>query len=976
MNKKFFSATMLGGLLIFSSGIFVSCKDYDDDINQINKEIVDIKSAISELQAKVGNGKFVTNIVKEGTGIKITWNDGTSSVIETIKGDKGDAGTNGTNGTNGVDGKDGKDGTIVSIIDGYWAFDGVKSDIPATGEKGDKGDAGEPGAPGKDGADGHDAQISADGYWMVWDAATGEYVKTNYIAGGVNVVEVPGGWNLTVRDNNGDDQTIFLPTSAVMGYMDILNSKKNFNALYGINAKDVTYGPQSKTLAKGLYTTLGTDIQMVVNPQGTDASVYSYSLMNSDNQNTQLVFGEARPYTGPALSRTTSENGIWVLPHDFTRYEDINDARTRNYLLFKANDAGQYRLALTATLNNTTIKTPYDVTATLKKIGDVTVSINNITSCKVNTSYDAADYVSYVSPSVDAAAVYDYWITLSQTAQNLKAAALYGVEISEDGHSFMYTKEQGVNNSIKFVYNYITIDGTIVQGENNKAPLKNAPTFYAYMTEEMSSASQITLDRLETPMDAVVVLDKNKNYTYEYVLTTQAYDLTDLTKNMTDLEKLVWKSAIASGAWKVTLIGGEQDGNNWNQWNENSNRKYNVTPIFDTTKNTVTFQFYVSKDYYANFKLDKAYELTYEVYDEDALNTIATIILPFEFTQPTLNIERVNGDKAIWDNKNNILSLYGDLVNSDYMYTPMFEAWTTAYAKEYSKFNDAARFYTLSADLDSLTPLDLAGRYIPTVLGKKFNELVNTPLTNIVYSAVASQWNTWTPLMSMSSSMSDGFRILANYTFYGVYPATAKQVPAFKLRFASLLGDAQTAKADGTFTANNGSREVILTDADFTLVDAVGDNFYLFDGIQPDGNIEKRSNMNLRQGFEEGTEGFPTNYKFANAQATAYYYLNGTKKSLTVKVGETMGVNAKFVTNTSTLTRYWEAVSTPADNEVIITNLPAAQANKPNYPGIPGGVMIQLPQNIGTTEPVVVEFQLVDVFGVTKTLPVTVQVAK
>ncbi|MCM1254716.1 MAG: collagen-like protein, partial [Duncaniella sp.] len=948
-------------------------KDYDDDINQINKEIVDIKSAISELQAKVGNGKFVTNIVKEGTGIKITWNDGTSSVIETIKGDKGDAGTNGTNGTNGVDGKDGKDGTIVSIIDGYWAFDGVKSDIPATGEKGDKGDAGEPGAPGapgKDGADGHDAQISADGYWMVWDAATGEYVKTNYIAGGVNVVEVPGGWNLTVRDNNGDDQTIFLPTSAVMGYMDILNSNKNFNALYGINAKDVTYGPQSKTLAKGLYTTLGTDIQMVVNPQGTDASVYSYSLLNSDNQNTQLVFGEARPYTGPALSRATSENGIWVLPHDFTRYEDINDARTKNYLLFKANDAGQYRLALTATLNNTTIKTPYDVTAALRKIGDVTVYMNNITSCKVNTLYDAADYVSFTSPSVDAAAVYDYWITLSQTAANLKAAALYGVEISADGHSFQYTKNQGVNNSIKFVYNYITIDGTIVQGENNKAPLKNAPTFYAYMTEEMSSASQITLDRLETPMDAVVVLDSKKNYTYEYVLTTEAYDLTDLTKNMTDIEKLVWNSAIASNAYKVSLIGGEQDGNNWNTWNENSSRAYNVTPIFDTTKNTVTFQFYVSKDYTANFKLNKAYELTYEVYDEDALNTIATIILPFEFTQPTLNIERVNGDKAIWDNKKNILSLYGDLVNSNYMYAPMFEAWTTAYATEYSKFNDAARFYTLSNNGDGAFV-----NFNAKFLGASYDMLNNVPLTSIVYSAVASQWNTWA-VSSYVNSEDHQFPIVANYNFYGVYPATAAQVPAFTLRFASLLADAKTVKANSTYTANNGSREVILTDADFTLVDAVGDNFYLFDGIQPDGNIEKRSNMNLRQGFEEGTEGFPTKYEFANAQATAYYYLNGTKKSLTVNVGKTMGVNAKFVTNTSTLTRYWEAVGTPADNEVIITNLPAAQANKPNYPGIPGGVMIQLPQNIGTTEPVTVVFELVDVFGATKTLPVTVQVAK
>lgn len=86
--------------MVTSTGTFVSCKDYDDDIDQINKELTDIKSAISELQTKVGAGKFVTNIAKEGDGIKITWNDNTTNTIETIKGDKGDK-------------------TLVTIVDGY-----------------------------------------------------------------------------------------------------------------------------------------------------------------------------------------------------------------------------------------------------------------------------------------------------------------------------------------------------------------------------------------------------------------------------------------------------------------------------------------------------------------------------------------------------------------------------------------------------------------------------------------------------------------------------------------------------------------------------------------------------------------------------------------------------------------------------------------------------------------------------------------
>lgn len=190
------------------------------------------------------------------------------------------------------------------------------------------------------------------------------------------------------------------------------------------------------------------------------------------------------------------------MPHDFVRYENIDDARTKNYLLFKANDGAKHALSLTATLNETTIKTPYDLSAQLKKIGEVYVSLQNWENCAVNVDY--TPIVSYISPSVDAAAVYDYWITLEQSAKNLKNAQLYGVEIDKEGHSFKFTRETGVNNSIEFVYNYILMDGTIVQGD------KDAPHFLAYQREEMANAHEITLERLKTAMDATVILDANK----------------------------------------------------------------------------------------------------------------------------------------------------------------------------------------------------------------------------------------------------------------------------------------------------------------------------------------------------------------------------------------------------------------------------------------------------------------------------------
>ena len=904
--------------------------------------MVDIKSALSALQAKVDAGKYVTNVVKNGDGITVTWSDNSTSTIETIKGDKGE---------------DGKNGTVVTIIDGYWAFDGVKSEYPAKGDKGDKGDQGEPGDAA---AAGHDAKISENGYWMVWDAEKAAYVETEYIAGGAVAAQVKGGWNITVKDENGDEQTIFIPSSATMGYMDVLNGANPMRALYGINEKDVEYGPAKKTLKKGLYTTLDRDLQVVVNPQGTDASAYSFSLMNSANVDTELPFKEAVPFKD-VLTRATSENAVWVLPHDFVRYENIDDARTKNYLLFKANDGAKHALSLTATLNETTIKTPYDLSAQLKKIGEVYVGLKSLENCAVNVDY--TPIVSYISPSVDAAAVYDYWITLEQSAKNLKNAQLYGVEIDKEGHSFKFTRETGVNNSIEFVYNYILMDGTIVQGD------KDAPHFLAYQREEMANAHEITLERLYTPMDATVILDANKNYTNNYVLTTKAYDLTTLLSDMSDVEKAVWKSAIASHSYKMDLIGGE-DGAEWNTWWENNNTLA-CTPVFDVKKNTVTFSFYVNADLYYNYKLNKAYQLTVTVNDEDTKTPVASIILPFEFTQPTLDITRVNGEKAIWNDKKNVLSIYGDLVNENYMYVPFYEAFTTAYATQYSKFGPSARYYTLSNAYEDDAILRM---YNAKFLGRNYELLENVSLTDIVYSSKAAEWNTW----AYAGYVNDedyAFNIIADYKFYGVYPATKEQVSDFTLRFASLLGDAKKVEAKKEFTSNNVTREVVLTDADFTLVDALDDTFYLFDGVKADGNVDKRSDMNLRQGFEEGTEGFATNFTLANANASAYYYKNGNKVAIPVSVGA-VDTNATFETNTNTKTRAWVPGATSATN-VIVTDLNANEAIKAQgYAAVPGGIMIQLPSSIGTTEPVTIEFKLKDVFGVTKTLKVVVKAAK
>ena len=626
-----------------------------------------------------------------------------------------------------------------------------------------------------------------------------------------------------------------------------------------------------------------------------------------------------------------------------------------------------------------------DYILSIKVVSSVEEAIAHIN--RYNTKHSEAiitnDYVHAQKflDEVDAAAVYDYWITLEQSAKNLKNAQLYGVEIDKEGHSFKFTRETGVNNYIEFVYNYILMDGTIVQGD------KDAPHFFAYQREEMANAHEITLERLYTPMDAKLIVenDKDPNYNPElrpttgswsanekqvFALNTKAYSLDKIINEMSAIEKAVWKSAVEAGRIDFELIGGEGENNEyWDNWTKGYNVRYAIVD------NTITFQFVVSEGYQYNFTLKNAYQLTLTVKDEDTNTPVASIILPFEFTQPTLDITRVNGEKAIWNDKKNVLSIYGDLVKEDdveIMSVPFYEAFTTAYAKQYTVFGSTAQYYTLSHNENVDNWFTYSGY---EVLGQDYaTRLQNIPLTNIVYSSLAKEWNTRTLVGNVTTGEAN-LPIVANYRFYGVYPATKEQVSDFTLRFASLLGDAKKVEAKKEFTSNNVTREVVLTDADFTLVDALDDTFYLFDGVKADGNVDKRSDMNLRQGFEEGTEGFATNFTLANANASAYYYKNGNKFAIPVSVG-TVNTNAKFVTNANTKTRAWEPGTISATN-VIVTDLGANEAVKSEgYAAVPGGIMIQLPSSIGATEPVTIEFKLKDVFGVTKTLKVVVKAAK
>ena len=63
MNKKFLSAILFGALMVTATGTFVSCKDYDDDIDEL-WDAMDGKAAITDLTTQVSNMQSALDAAK------------------------------------------------------------------------------------------------------------------------------------------------------------------------------------------------------------------------------------------------------------------------------------------------------------------------------------------------------------------------------------------------------------------------------------------------------------------------------------------------------------------------------------------------------------------------------------------------------------------------------------------------------------------------------------------------------------------------------------------------------------------------------------------------------------------------------------------------------------------------------------------------------------------------------------------------
>ena len=994
---------------------------------------------------------------------------------------------------------DGQDGTMIEMdpTTHNWIIDGVDTGICAQGQKGDKGDQGEQGpageagpagpqgpagADGEDGLDGHSPRIDeATGCWEVWNDETQEWVVTDQSAIGAQtyVVTYENYYELNVMEqdaqgNNLGFKSIKLPMSGtLLSITPELNDQsyaQDFNIYYGILTSDVEWkghkAENGKMLA-GMYPTMDRDIKMQLNPSDVDANDYTWEFVDTENTTPWgLNFGDPEVWAGGKATvdtrAITSANGLWALPRDVQRV-DLNSAEMQgrpDYVTqFKANDDSKYLFALkgTSKVDGKSVKSPYVYTFKANNVNsvdninldgrDIKIAGKTFVYNKEYTpTFDMLGSSSndYETWAEDSALVYDYYLTIDETKITAESIRKYGLDIVNNGYSFIARNEAVVNNTIPFVYHYILINGQT--GSCN---------FSVSFNDEEVTVDNKYIGEISSKFDA------EYNKTTGWFEMSKTLSLDEFFKGLGESGKMKWIDALARNwnagvttdpqearmaifdkrdgssdtDYAVELTGGDPI-NNQGEWDTYDYNGYllsnyidfdyvdaegktcltgNIQDLNKIVALKVTFKVNprigaVSAPYYtvdnqkwayqnAALPLDNAFRV--EIATRADQVEVAKMNFTFELTQPELDITRVNGEKAIWDNTKNILSIYGDkavvpqgkeYAGKDAMFVPLYEAFTTAYAEKYKTPVPNAQYYKLSGEVDPMMTNPYAAGNI--VINDPYQVFLDATLNEITYSANATGWNTYTINMPAIQA-GEGISINADYHFYGVYPATDEQVPDFTLRFASLLGDAKEVKGSTKYS-NNVTREVIFNDDNFTLTDALGDKFYLFAGVKDDGNIDSREEMNRRQGFEEDTEGFAIGWTLAEDAEITVKDMNGkvigsTNDSRVPAVirgkvdsnndgtpddGSTAAINAKLVANTNTKTRAWQ----PGDNDatrVIVTDLPAVEANKDlGYAAIPGGIMIQLPKSIGTTEPVTIEFELIDVFGVTKTVSVVVTAAK
>ena len=528
MNKKFLSAILFGALMVSSTGTFVSCKDYDDDIENLQGQITANADAIKALQDLVGSGKYVTSVAKtaDGHGITFTFNQGDPVTI-TLDDEKGN-------------------GDVVKVVDGILYINDEPQELKvATSET-------------------KPSIIMQDGVWAVLQE-DGTYKSTGVPVSGVSVVgSEADGFTLTIFDKDGNKQEVKVPSASslvtsiaiavpvVEDEASLLNEKNV--VYYGskelINVSEVKYPKDAIISALNEDGTRGVAVNVVVTPTNIDPADLKFNLVNSEGA---TIFEEAVVSTPKGALQRAAMDGVYTL--HFALKEGVTVADIKKGSIISQDDALAVVCGKAATA--------FEYKAGLENAADITqgkttdnYKAKDNTYVKLGETYSLFGKGYAVDPSANPNAAAQAFLTklegVSDIAlsldENLKS--LYGITI--DGTNFTISNEAAYGKEIIFTVKYTnsaSVAKNSIQSANLKVTVQNAAV-----------TAGVTLKASH-----VLSTDVTKNTVY--------LPLADLAASVTAAgDKIVWNNANAF-TYKTVANNTPAEG-----FALTSSKKYGATP--------------------------------------------------------------------------------------------------------------------------------------------------------------------------------------------------------------------------------------------------------------------------------------------------------------------------------------------------------------------------------------------------------------
>ena len=675
MNKKFLSAVLFGVLMASSTGTFVSCKDYDDDINGLREDVTSLQNAVTTLQNAVENGKYVSAVSNNGNTITFTFTDGTTTDI-TLEDEKG---------------------SVVTVnADGVLCIDGEPTDIKAATDP----------TPGEEQKD---QIIIENNMWSVLQE-DGTYKSTGIPVSGINVAgSEADGYTFTIYAADGSSQTVKLPSAASS------ITEMTLGREVSTNGKSYTFGKTASTTGTNVtggisdvlishvafdYDNLDdnisnfkasdwkgnkklpsdgdfiyaspTKIDLRMDPVDVPANNIKFYLTNTKNENLLPVVltasasqdsNDAPMGTEDINSRAAvTGNGLWTLsmPNQTVAkndngdvWDEIEDAETNT----NGSSANPYVYALNA---NNAFRSEYKLTVkridpeeltnlalrgvdTNEDAQTFTAGVNGTcnTKDKSSTSPTATSFkvgVAYKVNAVEASALYDMYLTADDSD-----VKVYGLTFDQDAHTFTIGKNPDVSTvpaNFDLIVETVANDGTV-----------NRATITIQINTEISAATEYQLH----------THDVNKKSEANHFGIDLSIMKNALGNNLDQWMQNVDLDFDKSGRTNYALYSNEAC---TNPVTMDGITAYVVEKLVDNTdaantgdrNKTNYIQVNVNNDKIARLELGKTYYFKASFFNEDD-QILNSIVVPVTFTAPTL-AEQFVKEPAVFVNGGNLAMAY------------------------------------------------------------------------------------------------------------------------------------------------------------------------------------------------------------------------------------------------------------------------------------------------------------------------------